>query len=250
MDAVSLFAIFLIILSPAIGAFLAVLVDRLPRGEDVVRPRSRCRSCRTLLRPLDLVPLASFISLRGTCRSCRAPIPAFTFYVELLAVGAAILAVLAGGDALDISLAAVWLWLLITLAFCDLIWFRLPDVLSFSVAVVAFALASAPTGVGLANAVMGAVIGVAAFALIRWGYRAIRKRDGLGLGDVKLMLGLGAFSGPFDLPLLVLMAAVLTLAGAFACRKSGNAITAQLAMPFGTGLCAAAAVLWLMRAAS
>ncbi|MEO0372279.1 MAG: prepilin peptidase, partial [Pseudomonadota bacterium] len=77
----------LIMLAPAIGSFLAVLVDRLPRGEDVVRARSGCRECATPIAPWDLIPIASYIALRGRCRICAAPIPAFHLYVELLALG-------------------------------------------------------------------------------------------------------------------------------------------------------------------
>lgn len=234
------FSVFLILIAPAVGSFLAVLADRLPRGEDVVRAPSRCRGCARRIAPWDLIPIASFLMLRGRCRACGAAVPPMLFYAELLATGAAVLAVLAGGNALHMGLSALFLWILVALALSDLTWFRLPDPLTAGLVPVAFALAPQ----GLAMAALGAVLGAGSFALLRWGYAWLRGRAGLGMGDVKLMAGLGAYAGPFDLPLLVLMAALIGIAMA---ALTPGGLRGTRAVPFGTALCAAAALLWLMR---
>lgn len=232
--------IFMILIAPAVGSFLGVLADRLPRGEDVLRAPSRCRACGTRLGVRDLIPLASWLMLRGRCRTCGAAIPPVLFYAELLATGAAVLAVLAGGGALQVVLSALWLWLLIALALSDLAWFRLPDPLTGALAVVGIALSPAGPGAAL----LGAALGVGSFLVLRWGYRHLRGRAGLGLGDVKLMGGLGAYAGPWDLPLLVLMGAVLGLGLAL---LQGGALRGSRALPFGAALCAAGACMWLLR---
>ncbi|WP_299628605.1 A24 family peptidase [uncultured Tateyamaria sp.] len=234
-------SLFLILISPAIGSFLAVLVDRLPRGEDVVRRPSACRSCGTALGVGDLVPLASFIWRRGRCGHCAAPIPPWLFYMEIAATGLALLAVLEGDTPGHMIGTAVILWLLLALAVSDLMWFRLPDLLTGGLALVALAMAPDPRA-----AFLGAGLGVMAFAALRRGYRIMRKREGLGLGDVKLMAGLGAFVGLTHLPLLVLLGAVTAIAVALAGAWRQGRYDATRPLPFGTALCAAAFALWLV----
>lgn len=239
-------AFLLILISPAIGSFIAVLVDRLPRGEDILVAPSTCRSCEARLAPQNMIPLVSFVLQKGRCRHCAAPVPPFTFYTELLALGAAVLAVLAGGSSVDMMLAAMWLWLLLALAMSDALWMRLPDGLTFPLFVVALVMALQPIGLGLGQALWGAVLGVGSFAALRWGYSRLRGRVGLGLGDVKLMAGLGAFAGPFALPQLILIAALAALAGALLTRRSApEGLSGRRALPFGTALCFSAALMWL-----
>lgn len=251
-----LLAALLVLLSPAVGSFLGVLADRLARGEDVVRARSACRSCGARLGGLDLVPVLSFLWLRGRCRHCGAAIPPWALYVEIIATGAAVLAVAAGGTAPAMLMSCLFLWLLLALALSDLLWLRLPDLLTGTLFVLALGVTwngSEPGEVGLGWALLGAGLGSGSFLALRIGYRALRGREGLGLGDVKLMAGLGAFAGPLDLPLLVLMGALLALLSALigVLARSGplHQPLRFAVMPFGAALCGAAALLWLLRAA-
>lgn len=245
----------LILLSPFVGSFLGVLVDRLPRGEDVLFTPSYCRSCGLGLRPWQLLPLVSFALARGRCGGCGTPIPPILLYLEITALGAAILTVIAGGDLLTLWLTALFLWLLLALAVCDALWLRLPDPLVLALALVSLGLAMLPGGLGLQEALIGAVLGVGSFWILRWTYQKLRRREGLGFGDVKLMAGLGAFAGGWDLPLLVLIGATATLLwGAVkhlrtARDMAGHQVSAETPLPFGSALCAAAAILWLLRAA-
>lgn len=233
------FSVLLLALSPAIGSFLGVLIDRLPRGVGVVRPRSACRSCGTRLAARDLIPILSFAAMRGRCRHCGAPIPPVLLYTEIAALGAAVMAVILAAVPAAAWLIAVVLWLLWTLAVIDLLHLRLPDPLTGALAAAAalWALLFGDPG----GALTGAALGAGSFLALRLGYRALRGREGLGLGDVKLMAGLGALTGPWDLPLLVLIAALLALAGA---ALSGG-WQARRALPFGTALAAAGALVWL-----
>lgn len=236
-----------VLLGPALGSFAALLADRLPRGEPVVRARSTCRACGRTLAPRDLVPIGSYLALRGRCRHCGAPIPPVTLHAEIAATGLGVLAVIAAAGGAETLLVALVLWCLLALVLCDLLWFRLPDVLN--AALLALALAWAVLwGHGPGPALLGGALGAGSFAALRWGYAALRGRAGLGLGDVKLMAGVGALSGPFDLPLVVLLAALAALAVAGLQRvRDARALRATRALPFGAALAAAAAAVWLAR---
>lgn len=248
-------ALLLVLLSPAVGSFLALLADRLPRGESAVRPGSHCRRCHTRLQVRDLLPILSFALSRGRCRHCDAPIPPWHLYMELAALGLAGLALALGGPISGITLSTLILWLLLTLAICDLLWFRLPNMLNAVLALAALSWAGliqlgylpAPPHPllphTLAEALAGAVIGVALFWSLRVCYQKLRGRAGLGLGDVKLIGGLGALCGAWLLPHLMLLAALLALIGALI---GGRRLKASRALPFGAALCAATALIWLL----
>lgn len=234
------FSVLLVLIAPFVGSFLGVLIDRLPRGQDVVLTRSACRSCATPLGPRDLIPVLSFTGTRGRCRHCGATIPPWLLYTEIAATGAGVIAVILGRTPPEMGLIALVLWLLWTLAISDLLHFRLPDLLSgalFGAALVWALVAGAP-----GDALIGAALGAGSFLALRLGYRALRGREGLGLGDVKLMGGLGALTGPWDLALMVLIAALLALLVA-ALSKGGWRATR--ALPFGAALAGAGAAVWI-----
>lgn len=233
--------VLLMLLAPAAGSFLGVLVDRLPRGEDVVRAPSRCRTCKTRLGLRDLVPLLSYPLLGGRCRHCGAALPGWLWLMEIAATGLALLAVLRGGTDWQVWTSALLLWLLLALAASDMIRFRLPDALTAALA--ALCLGAALAQGTLLAALGGGLIGAGAFLALRAGYGALRGREGLGLGDVKLMAGLGALTGAQMLPLLVLVAASGALIAALVSRRS---LRGDLALPFGAALAAAGGLLWLM----
>lgn len=249
-----LIPVLLLLLSPAVGSFLNVVIDRLPRGESLIRPGSTCRSCQTRLGARDLLPVLSYLISRGRCRHCGGAIAPWHLYVELAAVGVAVLALALGGSGVEMALSALILWLLLALALCDLLWFRLPDLLTgmLALAALGWALLTPPPIHPLlpwspGEALAGGLIGAAAFWVIRILYYLLRRRQGLGLGDVKLMVGLGALCGPWLLPHLVLAAALLALAcalGPVLMRRRRLRRTHPL--PFGAALSAAAALIWLL----
>lgn len=244
-------ALLLLLVSPAVGSFLAVLADRLPRGEDVLVTPSACRQCGRRIEARDLVPILSYARLRGRCRHCRAPIPPWHLHVEIAAVGLAALAVIGGGGAAAVWLTALVLWALLALATTDLIWMRLPDALTLALFSAAIALSAAdPERDPLASA-LGAALGAGAFWLVRILYAAIRRREGLGLGDVKLMAGIGALVGPWNLAITVLTAACIALAGTgFVALRRNRRPGGATALPFGAALCLAAVLDWFWQTAA
>jgi len=239
--------LFLLLISPAVGSFLALLADRLPRGEDVVARPSACRNCAARLRVRDLIPILSFALSAGRCRHCTAQVPPWLLYMEICAIGCAVVAIILGHGPAEMWVYAVFLWILQTLIASDLLWFRLPDLLTGALLITALTLAWITPQPDLEMALWGGLIGVASFAALRWGYHALRGREGLGFGDVKLMAGLGAALGPFDLPLMLLVAALSTLAVALAGRPwSFGALSPTRPLPFGAALAAATGLIWVL----
>jgi leader peptidase (prepilin peptidase)/N-methyltransferase len=183
------------LLGLAIGSFLNVIVWRVPRGESVLRPASRCPRCEAPIRPRDNVPVLSWLVLRGRCRACSAPISVRYPLVEAATAGLfAALAVKIGPHAVlpaYLYLGAV----AVALALIDLDVRRLPNAIvlpSYAVALVLLGLAAMVDG--QANPLLRALFGMVAyygvFFLLAFAYPA-----GMGFGDVKLAGVLGLYLG-------------------------------------------------------
>jgi leader peptidase (prepilin peptidase)/N-methyltransferase len=231
--------------APAVGSLLGVLIRRLPRGEKVALSRSRCESCGAALGPLDLVPLLSWLWLRGRCRHCGAPIDPFHWHIELAAVAVAASAVVAAGDA---SLA--WLgcglgWTLLALAWIDIEWLILPDALTLPLLLAGLGATWLTAPEALADAAIGAALGWLVFAAVAAGYRALRKREGLGGGDAKLLAAAGAWLGWQALPDVMLLAAVTALAATAALRLARRQAFNGAPLAFGPWLALAIWLVWL-----
>jgi len=247
-------AVFLALLGAAAGSCAALVAERLVRGDPIGMARSVCRSCGRQLRARDLVPLVSFLALRGRCASCNARIPVLLVQAELAGAALGGGAALVAPDPLRALLLAVWIWSLLALAIADLRYYRLPDPLVLTAGVLGIALMLAGDGTGwpplgdrILSAALGALAGGGSFWLIRAGYHWRTGRDGMGLGDVKLMAALGAALGLERLPIMVLLAALsaLLLALLRAWRK-GRSLHRLGRVPFGAALAMAAALVALI----
>lgn len=246
MQSIWPYQLLLILIAPAVGSFLGVLVERLPRGQSVMG-RSRCDGCDTPLRSVDLVPVISALMLRGRCRSCGAKFPGHLLRIEIAALAAGILVALTPSDPLSMFLTAAYLWCLIALFYCDLLWFRLPDQLTGALFVLGLALAMLDPWRGWVDGLLSAAVASGAFLAIRIGYRALRGREGLGLGDVKLMAGIGAAVGWAMVPVVTLLAALLGLSVVAARAVQDRTLPkGSQRLPLGTYLCAATAMLLLV----
>lgn len=220
-----------------VGSFLATLIVRWPRGEQVTAGRSACDSCGRVLRPSELVPIVSGVASGGKCRSCGAAIAPTHVRVELAAAALAGLAVALQPDARGAALAAFWL-LLLAPAVLDARHYWLPDALTLALALAGLALGGLATGVATADRLAGGAAGFIGLWLIGEAYRRIRGRHGLGAGDPKLLGAIGLWAGWQALPAILLIAALAGLAVAIAKRRSRFD-----RMPFGT-LLAAGAFVW------
>jgi leader peptidase (prepilin peptidase) / N-methyltransferase len=241
------------------GSFFNVCIDRVPRGESIVRPGSRCDSCGTPVRAADNLPVISYLLLRGRCRACRAPFSARHPLVELLA---ALLAAgiwwrfVAGepGEAVAIRLARFSVYFafagaLTVLSFIDLATQLLPDIITLPAIPILFLAAFGAHGAGWLDRLIGAVAGYLFFLTISELYYRVLKREGLGLGDGKLLAVIGAVLGWEALPFVVFVGsftgAIISLPIAIWQRRGTDATEAReplrrLQIPFGPFLALAA----------
>jgi leader peptidase (prepilin peptidase)/N-methyltransferase len=236
-----------VLTAPAIGSFLGVLVRRLPAGRDVVATRSACESCGHVLTVAELVPILSYLRQGGRCAACGAPIAPEHLHIELasLAVAATAALLVPGGPFLWLSCVLGW-WLL-TLAWIDARTFRLPDVLTLPLIVAGFAEAGWWEPAALLDRALGAVVAFAALWLLSFTYRRLRGREGLGLGDAKLLAAGGAWVGLSDVPFVMFTGAVLALLYAATLRLRGESVSATTRLPFGPFLAVSIWIGWVLR---
>jgi len=202
------------------GSFANVVIWRLPRGESLSSPGSRCPACETPIAWYDNVPVLSWLALRGRCRSCGTRISPRYPLVELLSGGLWLAMWYLYGPTLALPFAICFAYLLMILAFIDLDTMRLPNALVGLLAIVgAFGVVVSevtgdPTvpllhGGGAlesawAFAAAGLLVGGAVPLALSAAYAALRGRQGMGMGDVKLLGTMGIFLGLYVLIALLL----------------------------------------------
>jgi leader peptidase (prepilin peptidase) / N-methyltransferase len=211
-----------------VGSFLNVVAHRLPLGESLVTPGSRCPECKTPVKPYDNVPVIGWLLLRGRCRQCSNPISARYPIVEALSAALAVGVVLDKHSAHDVVLGLVLVGILIPVSLIDLDHRIIPNkiMLPAAVAAVAIGLALKPSGVPeqlIAGAAAGTFLLV--FALV---YPA-----GMGMGDVKLAAVLGLYLGRSVA--VALMSGVLAgaVVGGLVMARVGVKAGRKTAIPFG-----------------
>jgi leader peptidase (prepilin peptidase) / N-methyltransferase len=223
-----------------IGSFLTVVAERVPRGESVVAPGSRCGSCGLRLGPLDLVPVLSWLFLRGRCRRCRTSIGIEPLVLELATAGLFVAMAAKFGATWDTVAFCVLSAGLVALSWIDLRTRRLPREITYVTAALGAPLLVIAALVGdeprrVITMVAGAAIALAFMALLY-----VLSRGGLGDGDVRLSPLLGAYLGWLGLPYVpvglflgFLFGSVVGLA-AMAVGRAGR----KTAIPFGPFLAA------------
>ncbi|MFN2425237.1 MAG: A24 family peptidase [Candidatus Binatia bacterium] len=178
-----------------IGSFLNVCIVRLPEEESIVSPSSHCRTCHAPVAWRDNVPVASFVMLGGRCRGCGAPFSMRYPFVEILT------GVLFGVVAMQelplpvtiLQMAIVSAMIVIT--FIDIDHFLILNVITYPSIVLAPVLAVLVGHITLADSLLGIVAGGGLLWAFAWSYEAIRKREGMGFGDVKLIAMIGGLLG-------------------------------------------------------
>jgi leader peptidase (prepilin peptidase)/N-methyltransferase len=239
-----LFAFYAFAIGAIIGSFLNVVIHRYPREESIVFPASRCPQCSTAIRPWDNVPIISYAVLGGRCRSCRSTISARYPLVELANALFYLAIFLRTGVSIAFLPVAAIASMTIVLIYIDADIQILPDVIdlpgiAIGVAVGALRLGAVTPGLFLANSLtdslLGAAIGGGVLLTISLAYKLVRKVEGMGLGDVKMLAMIGAVMGAEAiLPVLL----IASLSGAIvaiplAVRHDRGM---QLAIPFGVFL--------------
>jgi leader peptidase (prepilin peptidase)/N-methyltransferase len=252
--------VFALLFGLAFGSFLNVCISRLPRHHSIVRPPSHCPHCKAPIAAYDNIPLVSFFLLRGHCRNCRKRIawryPFVEAAVAALTVGNVLFT---GGINVESVAFTLFCALLLALAVCDAETMQLPDTLTLPLLALGI-LYRASDGIeemhrgaayawhtalilGLREGLRGAISACAtalALLLLRWLYSLVRRRQGLGLGDVKLAAAIAAWLGARQMCVVFFLAVVTgALTALLVLALRGQKATTQegpLAVPFGTFL--------------
>jgi leader peptidase (prepilin peptidase)/N-methyltransferase len=216
------------LLGAIIGSFFNVVAHRLPRGESLATPGSRCPGCGTPVRPYDNVPVLSWLVLRGRCRDCDAPISARYPLVE---AGTALLyavCVLRFGVDEDVILPLLLVTLLVPVSLIDLDHRIIPNVLVGPAALVAVVVALlVDQGSLVERLIAGAVAG--GFLLLA----ALAYPAGMGMGDVKLAGVMGLYLGRDVGPAMLVALVAGTAVGAVIIARKGTKEGRKTAVPFG-----------------
>ncbi|MCP9758912.1 prepilin peptidase [Aquitalea sp. S1-19] len=250
-----------------VGSFLNVVIARLPvmmerrwaaecaelRGEEIAPsapfnlmvPRSRCPQCGAAIRPWHNIPLLGWLSLRGRCADCQAPIPLRYPLVEL--VTGVLFAVLAWRFGPSVMLAGSLLLAgaLIALTFIDADTQLLPDDITLPL-MWAGLLFHLLTGIlPLSDVVVGAMAGYLSLWSVYWAFKLVTGKEGMGYGDFKLLAALGAWLGWQMLPLIILLSSLVGALWGIAMMAAARLGRGQ-PLPFGPYLAAAGliALIW------
>ncbi len=245
--------VIVLLIGVAVGSFVNVVIYRLPRRESLVTPRSHCLSCGAALTASDLVPVFSYLFLRGRCRHCgRRFSPRYMFVELIIGLLAVACVTVIGPNASAVSAFAMACILIIVL-FVDLDWMIIPDELvwvlaGFGLVINGIGIWRGEVGeliqftektylasytVSLPKSIVGMLVGAGVFLLIGWASEMILKRPSMGGGDVKLAGAMGALLGPgyqflaFFLYAVISGAVIGLIVMALRGRSGGNYI------PFG-----------------
>jgi leader peptidase (prepilin peptidase)/N-methyltransferase len=234
------FAALAAIVGALIGSFLNVCIYRLPRGRSVVWPASACESCGRELSWFENVPVVSWAALGAKCRTCKSPLSVRHPIVEVMTAAMFGAAAWYYGPGLLLASRLVFGCALLVLFAIDLEHHLLPNVITLPGIAVGFAF-SFVTDTGWLASLIGILVGGVGLWLVAEAYYRLRREEGLGMGDVKMLAMIGAFVG-WKLTLMTLMLA--SLAGsavgiAFIAARKGDL---KYALPFGTFLAIGAAV--------
>ncbi|HEV2176663.1 MAG TPA: prepilin peptidase [Terriglobia bacterium] len=252
--------VFIALFGLALGSFLNVCIVRLPRRESIITPRSHCPRCDRPIAWYHNIPLASYLALRGRCAFCRQPISPVYPLVESLTAALFVLAFREFGPTLGFVKAAAFIMLLLVLIFTDLNDRRLPHAVTlpgialglfFSLVVQVndqpFAWMLSRANITLAmplssllGALGGALVGGGLFYIVGEAFYRIRHVEGLGFGDVMLMLMVGAFLGAPLTLLTILLGSLLGIVVALALYGTSPRFRGRYPWPYGSFLGAAA----------
>tara|TARA_B100001029_G_scaffold172276_1_gene169876 strand:+ start:508 stop:1272 length:765 start_codon:yes stop_codon:yes gene_type:complete len=237
-----LFILF-IILGAIWGSFANVCIYRLPNNLGVVVKSSFCPNCKNSIKWFDNIPLFSFFLLQGKCRNCKKTIDRQYIIVELLTAFSFATIYYFFGISITTLLLITLSVFFIIIFFIDLKHFIIPDSLTFSLMVIGFIKSFDPNlnqaiFPNYINSLIGGVTGYLIIWLIIYLYKLIRKKEGMGLGDAKLMAAIGFWFGWASLPFVIFFSSLVALIFAIpSLLKKSLAMSSEI--PFGPYIIAA-----------
>ena len=199
-----------------LGSFVNVCIHRLPKNKQVIIGRSFCPKCKKKINWYDNLPLFSFLILKMKCRNCNKKISPRYFIVELLTGITFLIIFLSFNSFVNLIFLCVLSLILIMIFFIDLENFIIPDVLNFSIMFLALLKNFLPNlntsfVQEINQSIIGGIVGYLSIWVIIFLYKTIKKIDGMGLGDAKLIAGIGLLFGWQSIPFVLFISSVLGL---------------------------------------
>ena len=233
-----------------IGSYFATIILRWPQGRSASSGRSACDHCGRALGALELIPLVSFLMLRGRCRTCGGSVDPLHARVELACglIGVAAFLLLPPVPAAGWALLC---WLLLPAAVLDFRHYWLPDRLVLTLAAAGLVAGGWASGIDIFDRLAGAAAGFVLLAGIGTAWGRVRNVEALGSGDPKLLGAIALWTGWQGLPFVMLAASLIGLLWALGVKLSAapaaSEDTTPLLVPFGTMMALAAPIaLWLL----
>lgn len=208
-----LFETYIFLLGAIVGSFLNVVIARLPEGLSVVRPRSRCPKCGGSIPWFLNIPVLSWILLRGRCATCAQPISIRYPIIELLTAVLFLAVARRFGQSEATVLGLILSGSLIAITFIDLDVWEIPDEISLPGILLGAALRPWAFDVPWYDGLLGVLVGGGALWGVRAGFFLLKKKEGLGFGDVKLIAMIGAFLGAKAILPVLMIASITGIVG-------------------------------------
>ena len=210
------YSFLIFILGTCLGSFANVCIYRLPKNKQIISGRSFCPNCKKKISWYDNLPLISFINLNNKCRKCNKSISPRYFLVELTTGITFLLIYLNFQNSLTIIFLSILSLILIIIFFIDLENFIIPDSLNFTIMGLALLKNFLPNfNTSLIHeidqSIIGGMVGYLSIWLIIFLYKTIKKIDGMGLGDAKLMAAIGFLFGWQSVPFILFVSSILGL---------------------------------------
>lgn len=225
-------AILFFIFGALFGSFANVIILRLPKGESVVRPRSHCPQCKHQLTWYELIPIFSWCFLRGKCRSCNKKISWRYPLIEFLTAMSFCGLFLHHGWNSYLLEQMIFIYCLIIVSFIDFDHMILPDGFTLSGIVIGLLGAWLNPGRSFLDAVYGVLMGGGFLWAVAYVYYLLRKQEGMGGGDIKLLAWIGAVLGWQAIPFVILSSSLFgSLVGVLVGIKTKGGM--QTVIPFG-----------------
>ena len=212
-NAMVILGFWVFVMGAALGSFLNVCIVRLPEGASLVKPGSHCTQCQSPIRFYDNIPLLSYLILRGKCRQCKARISPRYFAVEGLSALIAVALFRTFGLSLEFVIYFIFFSALLVVIFIDLATLTIPDIITLPGIVMGVAASFLLPRITWLQSLLGLLAGGGVLYLVAKGYQVLRKREGMGGGDIKLLAMIGAFLG---LPGVIYTLFASSLAGSLA----------------------------------
>ena len=207
--------VFVIVLGALWGSFANVCIYRLPLEKGVVSGRSFCPNCNNLITWKDNIPVISFLLLNGKCRKCKKKISPQYLLVEIISILFFLIIYFLYGISVTTLLLLILSLNFLIIFFIDFKHYIIPNVLTFSMMFLGFVKSFVPDlhpmFPNYLNSLIGGIFGYGIIWSIIFFYKQVRKKEGMGLGDAKLLSAIGFWFGWFSIPFVIFLSSIIAL---------------------------------------